>query len=186
MKTFATILLLAVVVSIPQTARAADSSLEIERLPYDDAFHQWLQSPEIQNPTNDTIMYGSTDPKTGKSTPTPFWMLTCRLGQDAHLNESFLISALNTNAQVSLILDSSPVLCSRYGVHSEAMVTFDPKEGYTIGMRNWISGPEVRQSVWLDAIKKTNSQPNGARSQSHTIRPKTNGTSSAANGGKMP
>jgi len=159
---------------------------EIERLPYDDAFQKWQQTSEIQYPTNASITFGTTDLKTGKFTATAFWALTCRLGQDAHRHESFLVSTLNTNAQVSLILDSSPVLCSRYAVTSEAMVRFDPKAGYAIVMRNYVSGPEVRQSVWLDAIRKTNFQTNGAGNQSQPIRSGTNGTSSAADRGDMP
>ena len=125
---------------------------EIERLPFDDAFQQWLQVPEIQRQAG-----GSTDLKTGKFTPTAFSALTCHLGQDAHLHQSVLVSALNTNAEVSLILDSSPVLCRGYAVNSEATVKFDPKDGYTGVMRGWVSGPEVRRSVWLDAMKKTQS-----------------------------
>lgn len=161
---------------------------EIERLPFDDAFQQWLQSPEIQNPDNPLLMYSMaiSDAKTGKFTPTPFWALTCHLGQDAHLHESFLISALHTNENVSLILDSSPVLCSRYGVNSESVVKFDPKDGYTFVMRDSIVGPDGRRSTWLDAIKKTNSQTNGAVNQSQPIQPETSGPSSVADKRETP
>jgi hypothetical protein len=163
---------------------------EIERLPFDDAFQQWLRAPELTPEIQGTfklgIMFGSTDSKTGKSTPTPFWALTCRLGQEAHLHEAFLVSALNTNAQVSLILDSSPVLCRRYAVNSEAMVRFDPTDGYTFVMRDWVDGPDVRRTVWLDALKQTNASPNGAVNQSPPLRPETNETPSAADGGQRP
>lgn len=157
---------------------------EIERLPYDVAFQQWLQAPE-QATTNLLIEYGSTDLKTGKFTPTPFWALTCRLGQEAHLHEGFLVSALSTNAQVSQILDSSPVLCRRYTINSGAMVRFDPQEGYSVVMRNWVDGPDVRRKVWLDTLR-TNLPPKAAGNPGPPVRPETNGTPPAADGRKMP
>jgi hypothetical protein len=155
MKTFLLIPALVIGVGIFAADTKPPTIQEIERLPFDDAFQQWLPATEIQGPTPPWTMGGSTDLKTGKFTPTAFWALTCRLGQDAHLHQSFLVSALNTNAQVSLILDSSPVLCRGYAVNSEAMVRFDPKDGYTSVTRGWVSVPEVRRSVWLDAMKKT-------------------------------
>jgi hypothetical protein len=151
---------------------------EIEQLPFDDALQQWGQA--LQSPTNTWNSITLTDLHSGRFTPSAFWALTCRLGNAAHLHESSLVSALNSNALVSLILDTSPVLCSKYAVNSEAMVNFDPIGGYTIVMRSDVGGPDLRRSVWLDAIRKTNSQPSGARNPSRAIRPETNGTSSVA------
>jgi hypothetical protein len=157
---------------------------EIERLPFDAAFQQWLQDPE-QATTNVYTAFGSTDAKTGTFTPSTFEALTCRLGQEAHLHEAFLASALSTNAQVSAILDSSPVLCRRYAVNSGAMVRYDPNDGYTFVMRGWVDGPDVRRSVWLAAIK-TNAPPNAAGNPRPPGRPESKGTPSAAEGGKTP
>ena len=142
---------------------------EIEQLPFDDAFQQWGHA--LQSPTNTWNSITLTDLHNGRFTPSAFWALTCRLGNDAHLHESSLVSALNSNALVSLILDTSPVLCSKYAVNSEAMVTFDPIGGYAMVMRSDVEGPDGRRSVWLDAISKTNSQPSSAPPQGSQVAP---------------
>lgn len=162
---------------------------EIERLPFEEAYRLWLQEQEaLQQHSQAIITYGavdaktgkftlsnfpvvqrcpvmimsgSTNPKTGKFTPTSFQALTCRLGRDADIQESFLRSALATNEYVSMILDTSSRLCSRYGIESQATILFDPELGYTSVMRDFVLGPDAQRSIWLKAMVKPMSQPTG-------------------------
>ena len=161
---------------------------EIERMSFDEAYREWLREQEalvqrIKQRTQQgvyAISWGSTDRNTGKFTPTIFYALTCRLGQDAHRHESFLVSALTTNEYVSMVLDASPRLCSRYGVESEAPVAFEPGRGYSIRMRDYSLGPDGRRRVWVEVMKKPIPQPDAAANGSQPVRSKTNSTSSTA------
>jgi hypothetical protein len=153
---------------------------EIERLPFEEAYRLWLQERAAVVPNLPVMPSGATDPKTGKFTPATFWALTCRLGRDAHIQESFLVSALTTNEWVSMILETSARLCSRFGIESQAAVLFDPEHGYRSPMRDFVLGPKERRSLWLKAMKKSNSQPSGAANGSLPFRSETNPTSSAA------
>ena len=158
----------------------------IEQLPFDEAYRLWLQEKETilqrsaSHPSSFTIPGGSMDAKTGRFMPSSYQALTCRLGRDAHIHESFLVSALSTNDWVSMILDASLPLCSRYGVESQATVLFDPKHGYTNIMRGYILGADGQRRIWLKAMAKPISQPSGPANGSQPIRTETNQTSSAA------
>jgi hypothetical protein len=179
---------------------------EIERMLFDQAYGLWLQEqaalvppavvtysykdpktgqialsnfPHVEHPSGVAIAIGSTNAKTGKFTPTTFWALTCRLGQQAHNHEAFLRCALATNEWVSAILDASASLCTKYRVESEAVVRFDPNGGYTELMRDYRAGPDTRKEVWLKAAAKVVSQ-RGAANGSQPIHVGTNKRSGAA------
>ena len=190
---------------IASTALAATLQ-EIERMPFDEAYGLWLKEqgalvppPVVTHSYKDTktgqialssfphaehppaaIAIGSSDPKTREFTPTTFWALTCRLGQEARSHEGFLQGALATNAWVSAILDASASLCTKYHIASQAVVRYDPKGGYTEVMRDWIDGPDTRKGVWLKALAKLDSQPDGSANGSQPIHAGTNTTSGAA------
>src|SRR6185369_7633584 len=184
MKMIRQILLLVAVFVCPVSPSALAATVqEIERLPFDEAYRLWLQEQAavVRNLQNlPVIPSGTTDSKTGKFTPTIFWALTCRLGRDAHIQESFLVSALTTNEWVSMILETSARLCSRFGIESQAAVLFNPEHGYSSPMRDYVLGPKERRSVWLKAMKKSSSQPGGAANGSQPLPSGTNSTSSAA------
>jgi hypothetical protein len=156
---------------------------EIERLPFDEAYQLWVQEQAVWRllSSQPTIV---TDLTTGKVTPTTFWALTCRLGRDAHAHEPFLVAALATNECVSKIFETSPALCKKYGVESQAEVAFNPERGYSAPMRGWVSGPDERRKVWLNAINKSTAQPQGAANPSQPVPSETNQTSSAAGSGR--
>ena len=162
---------------IASTALAATLQ-EIERMPFDEAYGLWLKEQAAHPPA--AVAIGSADPKAREFTPTTFWALTCRLGQEARNHEAFLQGALATNAWVSAILDTSASLCTKYHVASQAVVRYDPKGGYTEVMRDWIDGPDTRKGVWLKALAKLDSQPDGSANGSQPIHAGTNTTSGAA------
>jgi len=178
MKTIYPIPLVVALFVCPLNPRAqAATTQEIERLPFDEAYRLWLQEQQILVQHLPVMPSGSTDSKTGKFTPTSFWALTCRLGRDAHTQESFLVSVLTTNEYVSMILETSTGLCNRYGIESQAAVLFDPERGYHNPMREYCLGPKERRSVWLKAMKRPISQPADG---SQPFRSQTNRTSPAA------
>lgn len=146
---------------IPPTSGATIQ--DIEKMPFDEAYRQWLKEAEALSQKrelgNYTLPWGSTDTQTGKFTPTIFFALTCRLGRDAHVNEAFLMKALSTDDWVSMILDASSVLCGRYGVESEAPVVYDSELGYSTRPRGGLyMGPEARREIWLEAVASSNAQ----------------------------
>ena len=180
MKTIYPILLLAAFFVCPLNPPALAATNEIEQMPFDDAYRLWLHEQRDMVQRLPNRLSGILDPKTGIFTPTRFWALACRLGRDAHTHESFLVSALATNEYVSLILETSSPLCSRYGIKSQASVLFDPERGYSKPLQSFLFGPKVRQSVWLNVMKKPISQPADPADGSQPIRSETNRTSSAA------
>jgi len=98
MKTLRLILMLLVCCACSwQPPTLAATIQEIEQLPFDKAYRLWLEEKEIFLKMLPTEPIGSTDPQTGKFTPTNFWALTCRLGREAQKHESFLLSALTTD-----------------------------------------------------------------------------------------
>lgn len=154
------ILMFAAIVTISVSPLAAGRTIqEIEQLPFDEAYHLWLQEQKAVAKNLEGFPIGITEPKTGVFTPATIWVLSCRLGREAHLRESFLVSALATNEWVCEILESSPKLCERYGIESQAPVRFDPEGGYKSVPRSWMDGLDLRRENWLKAIKKTRSQP---------------------------
>jgi hypothetical protein len=177
------LLLLAFVARFLTPPTLAATIQEIEKLRFEEAYRLWLQQKEALVPKSSdfAMAFGSTDPQTRKFTPTSFFALTCRLGRDAHVHESFLVKELTTNNYVSMIFDASPRLCSRYEVESEAPVVFDPDRGYSTRPRGGMYlGMDVRRKVWLQAIKKANSQPIGPANGSQPIRSETNQAPPAA------
>lgn len=181
MKVLRSVLMLAALVAASVSPlTAAESIQEIERMPFDDAYRLWLQEQQTVVLKLPVFPSGSPDPKTGTFTPTTFWALTCRLGREAHMRESFFMSALVTNEWICEILETSPQLCEIYGVKSQASILFDPERGYTCPTRSYIMGPETRRKTWLEAVKKASSQQSGAANRSQPIRSETNRTPSAA------
>ena len=164
--------------SIPPTVAATID--EIEGLSFDEAYRLWVPEQQAQVYQIPSRRIGTTDSKTGKFTPTRYWALTCRLGRDAHTHESFLVSALATNAYVSEILETSSRLCSRYGIQSQAAVVFDPRVGYISCIMDFAFDQRIRRSTWLKAMAKPISQPDGATNGSQPIRSDTNQAPPAA------
>lgn len=163
MKPMLQILLVTCLVSFLLPPTLGATIQEIEKLPFNEAYRQWLKEKKAllqkRKPTFWILPWGSSDPQTGKFTPTTFFALTCRLGRDAHAYEVFLVQELRTNDYVSMILDASSRLCSHYGVGSEAPIVFDPQRGYATRPRGAFMGIDARRRVWLQAIAKSNSQP---------------------------
>jgi hypothetical protein len=164
--------------SIPPTVAATID--EIEGLSFDEAYRLWVPEQQAQVYQIPSRRIGTTDSKTGKFTPTRYWALTCRLGRDAHTHESFLVSALATNEYVSEILETSSRLCSRYGIQSQAAVVFDSRVGYTSCIIEFGFDQRIRRSMWLKAMAKPTSQPDGATNRSQPFRSETNRTPPAA------
>ncbi len=159
--------------SIPPTLAATID--EIEQLSFDEAYRLWVPEQQARVYQVPVRVSGTTDSRTGKFTPTRYWALTCRLGRDAHTHESFLVSALATNEYVSDILETSSRLCSRYGIKSQPEVRFDPERGYSLVMHGGlVLDPKMRRSMWLKAMAKRISQPDGASNRSQPVRPETN------------
>ena len=138
------------------------STRDIEQLSFSDAYSLWRQEREsLAKGCSPNGSYstptGVTDPQTGRFTPSTISALTCRLGREAHVHESFLRKELTENADVHMVLESSPRLCERYGIASKAQVLFVPGRGYVHRTTDGWS-PEVQQRVWLEAMDKTASQ----------------------------
>jgi len=174
MKTISSILMLAAFFACPLSPPALAATIqEIEGLPFDEAYQLWLGEQRDLVHHLPVIPSGTKDLKTGEFTPTTFWALTCRLGRDALAQESFLVSALNTNEYVSMILETSAKLCSRYGIASQAAVRFDPEHGYRLQTIEYGLGPEGRKTVWMKAMKSPASQPVGPADRSQPLRSNT-------------
>jgi beta-lactamase regulating signal transducer with metallopeptidase domain len=135
---------------------------EVEQYSFADAYAAWKQETKAlaeQRGTN--VSYstptGVTD-KTGKFIPSRIAALECRLGQEAHLNESFLRRELVADANLHMILESSPKLCEKYDIYSMARVEFIPGRGYTSKQNSGWS-PQVQQALWLKAMTNALVQP---------------------------
>jgi hypothetical protein len=175
MKIIYPILLVVAFCVCPITPEAVATTIqEIEQLPFDEAYRLWLHEQQAMVQQLPVMLSGSTDSKTGKFTPTSFWALACRLGRDAHTHESFLVSALTTNEYVSMVLETSSQLCTRYGIKSQASVLFDPERGYSQPLQAFLVGPKERRSLWMNAIMRPMAQPDGPTNRSQPIRPETN------------
>jgi hypothetical protein len=160
---------------------------KVEQSSFEEAYRLWLQEKEAlaKNGASNgfyTIPAGVTDPKTGKFTPSRIAALQCRLGQEAHLHEAFLLKELAADADVHRVLESSQRLCEKYGIYSMARVQFIPGQGYTSKDNNGYS-PQAQQALWLKATTTAGSPPDGAAHGNQPMRSETNVTSPAAGPG---
>ena len=157
----------------------------IEQSSFEDAYRLWRQEMKAlatnRNPDGGYSIPGAavTDDKTGKAIPSRLAALECRLGQEAHLHESFLLEELAADADVHRVLESSQRLCEKYGIHSMALVLFIPGQGYVSRMNNG-GIPQAQQALWLKAMSNAGSQPDGSANGSQPFRSETNSTSPAA------
>jgi len=157
---------------------------KVEQSSFEEAYRLWLQEKQAlaKNGASNgfyTIPGGVTDPKTGKFTPSRIAALQCRLGQEAHLHEAFLLKELAADADVHRVLESSQRLCEKYRIHSMARVQFIPGRGYTSKDNNGYS-PQAQQALWLKAISRAGAQPDGPVNRSRPVGSETNLTSPAA------
>jgi len=149
----------------------------IEQSSFKDVYQFWRR--EKDSLSRPAIPTGSTDSHTGRFTPTTFWVLTCRLGRDAHLHLSFLTKELATDADVHMILEASSPLCDHYGIDSKAQVEFVPEHDYRHRMTDGWS-PQVQQRRWLEAVNRAEFRQDGEVNGTRPIHSDRNRTSSAA------
>ena len=157
------------VVGCSRRAESPQSALrDVERSSFADAYREWRKEKEslAKNRVSNgsyVIPTGVTDTETGKFTPSRIVALQCRLGQEAHLHESFLLNELAADAAVHRILESSQRLCEKYGVVSTVQVQFAPGHGYVHKARNGCS-PQFQQALWLKGMNNLVSQQDDAAS----------------------
>lgn len=158
---------------------------EVEQSSFAEAYAAWRQEKKAlaeQRGTN--VFYstptGVTDSQTGKFIPSRIAALQCRLGREAHLNESFLLRELATDAEVHQIFESSPRLCEKYGIHSMALVQFNPEQGYINKLNSGYS-PQIQQQLWLKTTANVDLQTDGLTNGSQSIPSGINKTTATIN-----
>jgi hypothetical protein len=155
-------------------AASERSVQDIEQLTFPDAYRLWQR--EMKTLAGNSVSGGSSvmlsgtmDPATGKFTPSAMTALPCRLGLEAHLHESFLFKELSADAEVWVILESSPLLCQKYGIFSLAPVRHIPGQGY-VHVNNSGSSPQAEQALWLKAMGSANKKPAFESDKSRRVR----------------